>query len=74
MTNSGQIAGRNVVNLAADNIKNLGGRIGGNQVALNAQTDLDNIGGRIEAQSDLMALAGRDINLTTTIRCAKPDG
>ena len=47
-TNSGTIAGRNVVSLTADTINNLGGRIAGNNVALTAKTDLNNLGGLLQ--------------------------
>ncbi|MDO9354446.1 MAG: nicotinamide-nucleotide amidohydrolase family protein, partial [Solirubrobacteraceae bacterium] len=66
LTNSGIIAGRTLVSLTAENLKNLGGRINGAAVALHARTDLDNIGGRIEAASSLSATAGRDLNLIST--------
>ena len=66
LTNSGTIAGRSVVSLTADNINNLGGRISGSDVAVQAATDLNNIGGQIGASNNLLATAGRDINVTTT--------
>ncbi|MCE1244338.1 hemagglutinin repeat-containing protein [Oryzomicrobium sp.] len=65
-TNSGTIAGRNVVSLTADTINNLGGRIAGNNVALTARTDLNNLGGLLQGGDSLMLSAGRDINVAST--------
>lgn len=66
LTNSGTIAGRNVVSLTAENVNNLGGRIGGNDVSVAARQDLNNVGGRISAVNSLSATAGRDLNIQTT--------
>jgi filamentous hemagglutinin len=68
LNNSGTIASRQVVALTADNIKNLGGRILGADVAVAARTDLDNLGGVIAADNNLIASAGRDLNVTTVTR------
>jgi len=68
LVNRGTIAGRDVVSLAADNLRNLGGRIGGNAVALSATKDLENIGGRIEAVDSLSLSAGRDILVASSTR------
>ncbi|HTN65155.1 MAG TPA: S-layer family protein, partial [Burkholderiaceae bacterium] len=68
LVNSGTIAGRNVVALSADNVKNLGGRIAGNDVGVAARTDFDNLGGLIEAGNSLTAIAGRDLNLRSSTR------
>lgn len=68
LTNSGTIAGRNVVSLSAENVRNLGGRIIGNDVGVQARTDLNNIGGAITAANSLTAIAGRDLNVTSTTR------
>lgn len=48
LTNSGHIAGRELVVLNADNIQN--SCMSAQNTVLNAQTDLLNLGGRIEAQ------------------------
>ena len=64
--NRGTIAGRNVVQLDADNITNQTGTIQGADVNLNARTDINNIGGAIVGDSSVLASAGRDITLTTT--------
>ncbi len=68
LLNGGTIAGRQVVALTADNINNLGGRILGTDVGVAAGTDLNNIGGTIAANNNLVASAGRDLNVTSTTR------
>ncbi|WP_233176983.1 hemagglutinin repeat-containing protein [Ralstonia sp. ASV6] len=68
MVNQGSIAGRDVVSITAENVKNLGGRITGGDVAVRARTDLDNLGGIIDGNNSLSATAGRDLNVTTTTR------
>lgn len=70
LVNSGSISGRNVVSVAADNVQNLRGRMNGDAVSVRAKTDLNNIGGAISANSELIAVAGRDINIETTTRSA----
>jgi filamentous hemagglutinin len=66
LVNSGTIAGRTVVNIAADNLHNNGGQIDGAQLQLSARTDLNNIGGRISASDSLSAVAGRDILVSSS--------
>jgi filamentous hemagglutinin len=68
LSNSGQIAGRQVVQINAANIKNLGGSINGDTVNVVAQQDLNNTGGSISAVSNLTALAGRDLNVASTVQ------
>ncbi len=68
LVNQGSIAGRDVVSITAENVKNLGGRITGGDVAVRARTDLDNLGGIIDANNSLSAMAGRDLNVATTTR------
>ncbi len=68
LVNQGSIAGRDVVSITAENVKNLGGRITGGDVAVRARTDLDNLGGIIDANNSLSAMAGRDLNIATTTR------
>ncbi|AVQ05369.1 TPA: filamentous hemagglutinin [Xanthomonas vasicola pv. zeae] len=41
LTNTGSIAGRQLVSLDAGRIEHLGGRISGNQVALTSASDID---------------------------------
>lgn len=68
--NRGTIAGRNVLQLDADNITNQTGTIQGADVNLNARTDINNIGGAIVGDSSVLARAGRDITLTSTTTSA----
>ncbi len=68
LINRGSIAGRDVVAITAENIKNLGGRITGGDVALQARTDLSNLGGIIDGNQSLAVQAGRDLNVETTTR------
>lgn len=66
LVNAGTIAGRAVVRLTGENLRNLGGRITGDAVALNARTDIDNTGGTLDAGSALQLMAGRDLNVVST--------
>ena len=68
LTNQGTIAGRRVVALTAENIRNLGGRIAGESVGLAARTDLANLGGTVQASDTLLASAGRDLTVASTTR------
>lgn len=69
--NSGTIAGRRVLQLDADNITNQAGIIQGADVNLNARSDINNIDGAIVGNSSLLANAGRDINVTSTVNSAE---
>ncbi|MEF3099711.1 hemagglutinin repeat-containing protein [Raoultella terrigena] len=69
--NSGTLNGRRVLQLDADNITNRAGTLLGDDVRLNARNDINNIGGIIEGDSSLQAVAGRDINATTTLADAQ---
>ncbi|WP_057092355.1 hemagglutinin repeat-containing protein [Comamonas thiooxydans] len=64
--NSGSIAGRNTLNITAENIQNLGGQMSGNDVKLAARQDFDNLAGMIKGVDSATVSAGRDLNLTTT--------
>ncbi|MBL8506430.1 MAG: S-layer family protein [Methylobacillus glycogenes] len=66
ISNSGTIAGRQLVNLSADNIRNLGGNIQAKQVSMNALTDIINQGGSVKAKDAMRLHAGRDITLEST--------
>ncbi|MEX3956601.1 hemagglutinin repeat-containing protein [Trinickia sp. EG282A] len=66
LVNQGTIAGRDVLSLTAENVKNLGGRISGSHVAVKAKTDLLNLGGTIDAANSLSAIAGRDLKSVST--------
>lgn len=65
-TNSGTVAGRQLVSITADNVNNLGGRISGGNVALDARADINVIGGTVDARDSLALVAGNDINVRTT--------
>ncbi len=66
--NSGTIAGRRAVQIAALDIDNIGGRIVADTVSLQAQRDINVIGGSVSAALALLAQAGNDINVQTTTR------
>lgn len=66
LVNTGTIAGRQLVSIHADNVRNLGGRIVGDSVGIAARNDLDNIGGSIEARNAAVLTAGHDINIRST--------
>ncbi|EPD1697644.1 hemagglutinin repeat-containing protein, partial [Escherichia coli] len=57
--------------LSAENIHNQAGTIQGANVSLTARTDINSTGGLLQATDSLLAMAGRDINLTTTTRTAQ---
>ncbi|MFS7252086.1 hemagglutinin repeat-containing protein [Rahnella rivi] len=67
LTNSGTIAGREVTQLTADNLTN-SGLISGDRVNLMARTDLTNLGGTLQAKDSLVAIAGRDLTSSSTLR------
>ncbi len=66
LTNQGQIAGRQLLAINADNLHNLGGQLSGQDIALQARTDINNLGGQIRAGSSLQLAAGRDIAVSST--------
>ncbi|HHT5645291.1 TPA: hemagglutinin repeat-containing protein [Raoultella planticola] len=69
--NNGTLNGRRVLQLDADTITNRAGTLSGDDVRLNARNDINNIGGIIQGGSSLQAVAGRDINATTTLADAQ---
>ncbi|EGX3500156.1 filamentous hemagglutinin N-terminal domain-containing protein [Salmonella enterica] len=71
--NSGKLTGKQAVQLSAENIHNQAGTIQGADVSLTARTDINSTGGLMQATDSLLAMAGRDINLTTTTRTAQSD-
>ncbi|MED0397060.1 hemagglutinin repeat-containing protein, partial [Escherichia coli] len=71
--NSGKLAGKQTVQLSAENIHNQAGTIQGANVSLTARTDINSTGGLLQATDSLLAMAGRDISLTTTSRTAQRD-
>lgn len=66
VVNSGTVAGRDLVRIQADNIRNSGGTIDASAVALSAAQDIDNIGGTLSAERLLQLNAGRDLKVATT--------
>ncbi|HGV9096999.1 TPA: hemagglutinin repeat-containing protein [Escherichia coli] len=71
--NSGKLAGKQTVQLSAENIHNQASSIQGANVSLTARTDINSTGGLLQATDSLLAMAGRDISLTTTTRTAQSD-
>nr|WP_233101904.1 hemagglutinin repeat-containing protein [Variovorax sp. IB41] len=74
VVNTGTIAGRTLVAINAENVKNLGGRIAGSDVGISARNDLENIGGSITARDSAVLTAGRDIRIETTTKTATQPG
>lgn len=71
VTNEGTIAGREIVELNADNINNLGGQIVADLTLLKAKNDINNIGGQVRAGDAMLLEAGNDINLRSTTQSSK---
>ena len=74
LNNSGRIKATGNTQVLGNNLNNLGGLIQGNNTALQARTDINNLGGVLQGTQALTALAGRDINVTTSTRNAQSDG
>lgn len=68
LVNRGSVVGKDLVVLNSDNLQNLGGRISGDNVVVSARTDINNIGGTLAATNNLIAQAGRDVNVQSTTR------
>jgi hypothetical protein len=64
---TGLLAGRQILRMNAENIDILGGRVSAQQLALNARRDINIFGAEIEGRQSLLAAAGRDINIHSTI-------
>lgn len=65
MLNSGRVNATQLLSISGDTITNVGGIITGGNVQLLANNDLTNNGGIIQAQTSLVASAGRDLNLVS---------
>ncbi|WP_431022131.1 hemagglutinin repeat-containing protein [Erwinia rhapontici] len=65
MLNSGRVNATQLLSISGDTITNVGGIISGGNVQLLANNDLTNNGGIIQAQTSLVASAGRDLNLVS---------
>ncbi|QDL55364.1 hemagglutinin repeat-containing protein [Rhodoferax aquaticus] len=66
ITNAGTILGRKVVKIEASNLHNIAGLIQAQDVALQTTQDLNNTGGTVVAGNSLVAVAGRDLNVSST--------
>ncbi|WP_353887592.1 hemagglutinin repeat-containing protein [uncultured Acinetobacter sp.] len=71
LINGATIAGREAVQITADNVQNLNGRIQGNQVAIETQKDLNNIGGQIIAKDTMALKVGGNLNVESTTRTSE---
>ncbi|MDX1750019.1 MAG: hemagglutinin repeat-containing protein [Methylophaga sp.] len=71
VTNEGTIAGRDILELNADNINNLGGQIVADSTLLTANNDINNIGGQVIAKDAMLLEAGNDIHLQSTTQSSK---
>lgn len=71
LTNAGTIAGRSLLQIAAQNINNLGGRMTGDKVALQARDDINIIGGQVLAKDMLVASAGGDLNVISSTQSGR---
>jgi filamentous hemagglutinin len=65
--NTRTLMARDAVSIRADNVHNVGGRIQAGHVALSAHTDITNVGGQIIGRDSLLASAGRDIDVSSTL-------
>ncbi|MGQ1063014.1 DNA/RNA non-specific endonuclease [Acinetobacter baumannii] len=68
LLNTATIAGREAVQITADNVNNLMGRIQGNAVDITSKKDLNNIGGSIPAKDTMAMNVGGNLNVTSTTR------
>ena len=68
LLNTASIAGRNAVQITADNVHNLMGRIQGNTVDIATKNDLNNIGGTIHAKDTMVVNVGGNLNVKSTIK------
>ncbi|NUF15357.1 two-partner secretion domain-containing protein [Acinetobacter lactucae] len=68
LLNGSTIAGREAVQITANNINNLMGRIQGNTVDITTQKDLNNIGGQISAKDAMALKVDGNLKIETTTR------
>ncbi|WP_262729131.1 hemagglutinin repeat-containing protein [Acinetobacter pittii] len=68
LLNGSTIAGREAVQITANNINNLMGRIQGNTVDITTKKDLNNIGGQISAKNAMAVKVGGNLKIETTTR------
>ncbi|MFC7366757.1 hemagglutinin repeat-containing protein, partial [Vreelandella zhaodongensis] len=69
LNNSGTIAGRNLVDISAQNLNN-SGRIQGDIALIDARQDINIDGGSIAATTGMALQAGGDINIASTLHSA----
>lgn len=66
LNNSGTIAGRTLVDISAQNLRNHRGRIQAADARLSALLDIHHIGGTFAADNSMNLTAGQDINIQST--------
>jgi len=71
INNRGSIAGRQLVSLTADNLRNLGGSVTGAEIEVTAGNDIEMRGGTLAADSRLELLAGRNIDIASATRSSQ---
>lgn len=71
LLNGSTIAGREAVQITANNINNLMGRIQGNTVDITTKKDLNNIGGQISAQDAMAVKVGGNLKIETTTKTSE---
>ncbi|WP_045771512.1 hemagglutinin repeat-containing protein, partial [Xanthomonas albilineans] len=74
LTNTGTIAGRQLVSLEAGRIEHLGGSISGNQVALSSASDIDIHGASVSAVDALSVRAAGNIDVASTVETLQGGG
>ncbi|WP_307753629.1 hemagglutinin repeat-containing protein [Xanthomonas albilineans] len=74
LTNTGTIAGRQLVSLDAGRIEHLGGSISGNQVALSSASDLRIQGASVSAVDALSVRAAGNIDVASTVETLQGGG
>ncbi|MGY1490513.1 two-partner secretion domain-containing protein [Methylobacillus pratensis] len=77
LNTSGIIAGRDIVNISADNIHNVRGLIAGTDVLLAASHDINIEGGSVVGKNSLIAAAGNNLTVqssTTELNVRMGDG
>lgn len=71
INNRGSIAGRQLVSLNVDNLRNLGGSVTGAEIEVTAGNDIEMRGGTLAADSRLELLAGRNIDIASATRSSE---
>nr|WP_242628957.1 hemagglutinin repeat-containing protein [Xanthomonas oryzae] len=74
LTNTGTIAGRQLVSLDAGRIEHLGGSISGNQVALTSASDIRIQGASVSAVDALSVRAAGNIDVASTVETLQGGG